>query len=169
MTRTLISLFEYKAWANRELHAALEGFDAQRHPERFQAMLRTLDHASVVDQIFRAHLIGSGARFASTQPERVPGLPELRAVVAETDAWYVEFVSNAPVEQLQQRMGFTFTDGQRGSMSREEMLLHVITHGGYHRGSVGQMLDDCGIDSPPDSLTKFLHRHEPARREGAPS
>jgi uncharacterized damage-inducible protein DinB len=59
---------------------------------------------------------------------------------------------------------FTFTDGDKGTMSCEEMLLHVITHSGYHRGSIGQMLEDLGTDSPPDSLTKFLHRHEPERR-----
>jgi uncharacterized damage-inducible protein DinB len=164
MSTLLVSLFEYKAWANRELHAALERFDAKQHPELFQAMLRTLDHVSVVDQIFRDHLSGSTPSFATTQSDRVPSLPELRAVVADTDAWYVEFVSNIGADRLQQRIAFAFTDGDRGAMSREEMLLHVITHGGYHRGSVGQMLEDTGVDSPPDSLTKFLHRHEPERR-----
>lgn len=164
MSNTLVSLFEYKAWANRELHAALERFDEQRHPDRFQAMLRTLDHVSVVDQIFRGHLTGSATGFASTQSERVPGLPELRTVVAETDRWYVKFVSRISAQSLQQSIPFSFTDGDRGAMTREEMLLHVITHGGYHRGSVGQMLEDTGVDSPPDSLTKFLHRQEPGRR-----
>lgn len=49
------------------------------------------------------------------------------------------------------------------------MVLHVITHSGYHRGSIGQMLEDRGMDSPPDSLTKFLHRQDPGRRLGAKS
>jgi uncharacterized damage-inducible protein DinB len=164
---TLASLFKYKAWANTELHAVLERFDAQQHPDAFRAMLRTLDHANVVDRIFQGHLSGTATRrFTATQSEPTPGLSELREVIEATDDWYVGFVSDVSAEDLKRPVHFTFTDGESGMMSCEEMLLHVITHSGYHRGSIGQMLEDMGIDSPPDSLTKFLHRHEPERRLG---
>jgi uncharacterized damage-inducible protein DinB len=49
-------------------------------------------------------------------------------------------------------------------MSREEILLHVITHGGYHRGNVGQVLKSISMAPPRDLYTKFLHRSEPQRR-----
>jgi len=164
MSGILVSLFKYKAWANTELHGALGEFDAQRHPSEFHAMLHTLDHVNVVDRIFQGHLIGSATAFKATQSEQTPSLQELREVVSATDDWYLQFVSSIRADRLQKRLNFTFTDGNTGAMSCEEMLLHVITHGGYHRGSVGQMLEDMGIDSPPDSMTKFLHRHEPERR-----
>ena len=61
-------------------------------------------------------------------------------------------------------MRFTFIDGDQGGMSYQEMLLHVITHAAYHRGSVGQEIEDTGKYSPPDSRTKYLHLHEPERR-----
>jgi uncharacterized damage-inducible protein DinB len=96
-------------------------------------------------------------------------LPELREIVRSTDDWYLQFVRSLSAERLKHQVNFTFTDGDRGAMSCEEMLLHVITHSGYHRGSIGQKLEDIGTDSPPDSLTKFLHRHEPERRLGAKS
>ena len=167
MNDILISLFKYKAWANAELHAALEKFDAQRYPIEFRAMLHALDHANVVDRIFQGHLVGTTTPlFKATHTEQTPSLPELREIVSATDDWYLQFVSSISAQRLKQRVQFTFTDGDRGAMSREEMLLHVITHGGNHRGSVGQILEDAGIDSPPDSLTKFLHRHEPERRLG---
>jgi uncharacterized damage-inducible protein DinB len=107
--------------------------------------------------------------FTATNSERTPSLPELREAVQATDDWYLQFVATLSAEHLQQRIHFAFVDGDRGAMSREEMLMHVISHGSYHRGSVGQILEDLGLDSPPDSLTKFLHRHEPARRLGAPA
>lgn len=170
MTSILVSLFEYKAWANAELHAALAKFDAQLHPSEFRTMLHTLDHANVVDRIFQNHLIGAAMPlFKATHSEHTPSLPELREIVSSTDDWYLQFASGISAERLKHRVHFTFTDGDRGAMSCEEMLLHVITHSGYHRGSVGQMLEDMGTDSPPDSLTKFLHRHEPERRLGAKS
>ncbi len=168
MNNILVSLFEYKAWANTELHAALEKFDAQQHPSEFRAMLHILDHVNVVDRIFQGHLTsGVTSRFKATNSEQTPSLPELREIVRATDNWYLQFVPDISAERLKQRVYFTFVDGDRGAMSCEEMLLHVITHGGYHRGSVGQMLEDKGRESPPDSLTKFLHRHEPERRVGS--
>ena len=168
MNRILVSLFEYKAWANTELHAALAQFDAQQHPNEFRAMLHILDHVNVVDRIFQDHLMGTATQhFKATHSEQTPGLPALREIVSATDDWYLQFVSGISADRLKQRVHFTFVDGDRGAMSCEEMLLHVITHAGYHRGSVGQMLEDKGLDSPPDSLTKFLHRHEPERRLGA--
>jgi uncharacterized damage-inducible protein DinB len=168
MNSILVSLFKYKAWANTELHVALAKFDAQEHPSEFRAMLHILDHVNVVDRIFQGHLKGADtSHFKATHSEQTPSLSELRDIVSATDDWYLQFVSSISAEHLKQRMHFTFVDGDKGAMSCEEMLLHVITHGGYHRGSVGQMLEDRGFDSPPDSLTKFLHRHEPERRLSA--
>ena len=67
-------------------------------------------------------------------------------------------------EQLAQTVAFTFTDGDRGAMTREEILLHVITHGGYHRGNVGQLLKAIGMAPPRELYTRFLHLREPQRR-----
>jgi uncharacterized damage-inducible protein DinB len=165
MNNTLCALFRYKAWANQELLAALSAFDAARHPARFQAMLDLLGHANVVDRIFRNHLAGTVVEtFASTNPAPPPTLPALRAAVEATDAWYVAFVSEVDDQRLREAVPFVFTDGDKGAMTREEMLLHVALHAGYHRGGIGQILEDLGVDSPPDSLTKFLHRAEPGRR-----
>ena len=165
MNTPLGALFRYKAWANQELLAALAAFDAAGHPARFRAMLEILGHANVVDRIFRNHLSGAAVQaIASTELEHPPSLPELRAVVEATDSWYLGFVSEVDPARLREPVPFVFTDGNKGTMTREEMLLHVATHAGYHRGSIGQILEDLTGDSPPDSLTKYLHRHEPGRR-----
>jgi uncharacterized damage-inducible protein DinB len=50
-------------------------------------------------------------------------------------------------------------------MSRGEILLHVITHGGHHRGNVGQVLKSVSLAPPRDLYTRFFHDSEPARRE----
>jgi uncharacterized damage-inducible protein DinB len=165
MNTTFGALFRYKAWADQELLATLATFDAARYPARFQAMLDILGHANVVDRIFRNHLCGTTVEaIESTDAEFPPTLPELCAIVEATDAWYLGFVSDVDDTRLREAVPFVFTDGNKGTMTREEMLLHVATHAGYHRGSIGQILEDLGVDSPPDSLTKFLHQHEPGRR-----
>ena len=84
--------------------------------------------------------------------------------VEATDAWYVNYVATLPASACVETLDFAFTDGDRGRMSREEILLHVVTHGGYHRGNVGQVLKSISVSPPRDLYTKFLHQSEPARR-----
>ena len=160
---TLKSLFGYKSWANSELFARLAILPAE-HAEQLHTCIRTLNHIYVVDRIFRAHLSNEPRPFDATNTKTTPSLGQLQSDVADTDAWYLNYVSSLSAPQLVQVLDFTFTDGDRGRMSREEILLHVLTHGGYHRGNVGQVLKSISIAPPRDLYTKFLHQSEPARR-----
>jgi uncharacterized damage-inducible protein DinB len=161
---TLKSLFAYKAWANSELFALLSTLPANQD-EQLHTCLRTLNHIYVVDRIFRAHLGSEPRPFDATNTKDTPSLSQLHADVEATDAWYVSYVAGLSEPALSQALAFTFTDGDAGRMTREEILLHVITHGGYHRGNVGQVLKLISVAPPRDLYTKFLHASEPARRE----
>lgn len=160
---TLQSLFGYKAWANAELFDLLASVPAE-HGDRLRACIRTLNHVYVADSIFRAHLSGAPRPFDATNTQATPSLPQLQADVRASDAWYLDYVCGLSESAVAEVLDFQFTDGDRGRMSREEMLLHVITHGGYHRGNVGERLDAIGIAAPRDLYTKFLHLSEPERR-----
>lgn len=162
-TQTLKSLFAYKAWANRELFALLASLSAE-HAEQLHTCIRTLNHIHVVDRLFRAHLGAEPRPFDATNTKETPSLAQLRADVEATDAWYVNYVAALPASACAEMLDFTFTDGDRGRMSREEILLHVVTHGGYHRGNVGQLLKSISVAPPRDLYTKFLHQSEPERR-----
>jgi uncharacterized damage-inducible protein DinB len=162
-TATLKSLFGYKAWANSELFALLATLPEQQ-AEQLHTCIRTLNHIYVVDRLFRARLSGEPNPFEATNTKATPALEQLRQDVAATDAWYQNYVSSVSSEELAGVLNFTFTDGDAGQMSREEILLHVLTHGGYHRGNVGQVLRSISVAPPRDLYTKFLHQSEPSRR-----
>jgi uncharacterized damage-inducible protein DinB len=85
--------------------------------------------------------------------------------VAETDGWFEKYVATVSDATLAEKISFQFTDGDSGTMTREEMLFHVLSHGSYHRGNVGQVLKGISVAPPRDLLTKFLHVQEPARRQ----
>jgi len=160
---TLQSLFGHKAWANRELFAVL----ATVPPEQAEALhscIRTLNHIYVVDRLFRARLAGEPQPFEATNTKATPVLEALRGEVEETDAWFARYAAQLDEAEAGEVLSFTFADGDAGRMSREEMLLHVITHGAYHRGNVGQVLKSISMAPPRDLYTKFLHQNEPARR-----
>jgi len=158
------SLFRSKAKANDDLFAAVAALEASGNKEALHAAIRVLNHVYVVDRIFRAHLIGEAHGYTATNTTETPTLAALRKVVRETDDWYVDYASKAGSGELEREIRFLFTDGKQGRMSREEILAHVVTHGGYHRGAVGRILDQHSAARPPDGLTNFLHSTEPGRR-----
>lgn len=162
---TLQSLFGYKAWANAELFALL-GRLPPEHAGPLHTCIRTLNHIYVVDRLFQAHLSGTARPFDATNTKDTPSLGQLQSDVLATDAWYLAHVSGLTDAVLPEVLDFSFTDGDSGRMSREEILLHVITHGGYHRGNVGQVLKSISVAPPRDLYTRFLHQSEPSRRGG---
>jgi uncharacterized damage-inducible protein DinB len=49
-------------------------------------------------------------------------------------------------------------------MTREEILLHVITHGIGHRGQVSAVLLLNSVRPPTDGFTTYLHLSEATSR-----
>jgi uncharacterized damage-inducible protein DinB len=105
-----------------------------------QLAIKALSHTYVVDRIFAAHL--RRKEHAYTSPN---------------------------LSQLGDRIDFAFTDGAPGHMSREEMLMHVITHGVGHRGQVSAVMLLNSVAPAKDGFTTYLHgaEAEASRRVGA--
>jgi uncharacterized damage-inducible protein DinB len=87
----------------------------------------------------------------------MPGLADLSADIRTSDREYVDYVSGLDRDQLADRIDFTFTDGAQGCMSREEMLMHVITHGVGHRGQVSAVMLLNSVTPAKDGFTTYLH------------
>lgn len=157
--------FRYKAWANAEILDALALVDPSHHPAEWNQAIRLMNHTYVVDRIFAAHLSGATRSFDATNTPETPTLDDLRESISKSDAWFQTYVDQIDPSESRETIAFTFTDGKTGSMTREEMLFHVLAHGAYHRGNVGMILTACGVDRPSDTFTRFLHLVEPNRRE----
>lgn len=162
MHDTLQRLFRYKAWANDTLLTALAelGDDAPAT----QLAIKALSHTYVVDQIFAAHLQRGQQAYTSANLSELPTLGVLSAQMRASDREYVDYVSALDGAQLAERIEFTFTDGAPGAMTREEMLLHVITHGVGHRGQVSAVMLLNALPPALDGFTTYLHTAEAAAR-----
>jgi uncharacterized damage-inducible protein DinB len=165
MTNLLSCFFRYQAWANEAFFKKLATLDIALHTTEQHQAMRLLNHNYVVAQIFRGHLINRPHGYASDNTVETPELDELRESVAACDHWYIDYIANATSEQLLEKIAFAFTDGDKGSMTREEMLAHVITHGSYHRGEVGRLLSQSCFQIPWDTFAVFLHQADPGRRQ----
>jgi uncharacterized damage-inducible protein DinB len=178
MHDTLQNLFRYKAWANDKLLTALAGAGGRTSVTRaiVNALLagfgggslarlavKALNHSHIVDRIFAAHMRRQAHAYPSVNSSELPTLEDLSASIRKSDREYVDYVCALDREQLVERIDFTFTDGAPGRMSREEMLMHVINHGTYHRGQIGVLMMVMGAPSLKDGSLKdgfTTHLHE---------
>ena len=153
----LVPLFRHKAWANREQVKALQAAAESAPHREMGAILRTFDHTVNVDRIFKAHLAGQAPDIDYVVAEKRPVLSDIAARAGQTDAWYIDYVRGVTDDQLAQAVEFTFVgDGDRGRMTKAEILAHVITHGASHRGAIGKMLEGLHLAGAPDMVTTFV-------------
>lgn len=159
---TLQRLFRYKVWANEELLTALAKLGAASPITNLA--IKALSHTYVVDRIFAAHLRRKAHTYTSANLSDLPTLEDLSADIRTSDREYVDYVAGLHRDQLADRIDFTFTDGNPGCMSREEMLMHVITHGVGHRGQISAVM--LLNSQPPaiDGFTTYLHTAEASTR-----
>ena len=122
-------------------------------------ILLTLDHTSIVDQLFKARLAGEAEPgFEDVVARRLPDLDGLGSTMAATDAWRSSTMPGAPHRPIWRRWSCSnsSSDEDDGRMTKGQMLAHVITHGASHRGAIGKMLE--GLEPArraPSMVTTF--------------
>ncbi|EMS97308.1 DinB [Agrobacterium tumefaciens str. Cherry 2E-2-2] len=162
-TDTLKMLVRYKAWANgltfRSVMELPEGEALRQRPTRFGNMVHTLNHVYVVDDIFRHHLQGKKHGYTARNTDHTPAIGELWEAVQEMDRWYVDMVDTWSDVDLAKAVHFEFVGGGEGVMTREQIVLHIVNHGTYHRGFVGDMMYQVPFTPPSNDLPVFIRDH----------
>lgn len=154
----------YKAWADRRTLDAVAALNPAIHAEPLAFARQQLNHMVRVEELFRARLLAQPDPHPSTNSAEVPTLPELDARLSASNTWLVPHWLGLTPAARQETIRFVFADGLRGSLSREEIIYHLINHGSYHRGAIGHALDRAGAYRPPDTYTIFVHADQPGRR-----
>jgi uncharacterized damage-inducible protein DinB len=157
---TLVTLTRYTAWANGLLYQTVaqlpEAELLKRQKVVFGSLLRTLNHVYAMDLVWQAHLLGRAHGYVSRNPGICPPFVELQPAQAALDAWYVEYVEALSESAAEESVDFEFIGGGRGSMSRADVVLHVVNHTTYHRGHIGDMLYQIPVMPPTTDLPVYL-------------
>lgn len=166
----------YMAWANGVMLSSVSRLpDAEIVKPRqalFGNIAHTFNHIVVVEKIFQAHLEGKAHSFAARNTESSPPFVEVREQLEKMDQYYVALAANLCEEELNEVIKFTFVGGGAGSMTRLEILLHLVNHATYHRGFISDMLYQIPHQAGANDLTVFLRDAWPsiqARMDGASS
>ena len=144
--RTLAEMFVYDDWANRETLASLERARAFPPPAG-----RRMAH------IVSSELLWFGRLTAS--PSDIPVWPdwdlsECRRNVGLLLPMWRDYLESHPSETRLAPVSYLNSRGQLWSSAPDDVLLHVILHGGYHRGQIASDLRAAGEEP---AYTDYIH------------
>ena len=159
-TQTARMLTRYNAWANRLIFDAVAALPAgEATKERrslFKNMVHTLNHNYVIDRIWQAHLEAREHGYTARNTPEHPPLAELWRSQQEIDNWYLAWSDKLSDAALDEKVNFTLIGGNKGVMTRGEILLHIVTHTGYHRGFVADLFFQVPARPPTTDLPVYL-------------
>ncbi len=130
-------LFSYETWASRRLLARLlevRGLDG-RVRELFA-------HIQIAPRVWLTRIRGEGSREIPIWPDLT--LDECENLINENETAYAELFATPSEGFLSRKVAYTNQHGLSYETAVGDILWHVITHGGYHRGQVAQLLREAG-------------------------
>ena len=153
-------LTRYNAWSNRLMFDAVAalppGEAVKERTSLFKNMVHTLNHNYVIDAIWQAHLEGRPHGYAARNTVDYPPLAELKEKQDAIDQWYIQWADALTDAALDEKVQFTLIGGTAGTMTRFEILQHVVNHTSYHRGFVCDMFFEVPARPPTMDLPVFL-------------
>src|SRR5215510_3669728 len=158
--QTARMLTRYNAWANKLIFDAVAALPAgeatKERPTLFKNMVNTLNHLYTVDAIWQAHLEGREHGIPALKTVLHPEFADLRRAQQTMDEWYIAYGHRLSEAGLIETVNFKLIGGNAGTMSRGDILLHVVNHTSYHRGWVADMFYAVPVHPPTTDLPVFL-------------
>lgn len=158
--RNIRMLTRYNQWANKMLLDAITNLPPEEVTKQraaaFGGMSFALAHIVIVDQIWRAHLLGIDHGFTSRTTEMPDALASLTEKLNQIGDWYIQYADTMSESLLNENVSFSFVDGGAGEMTRGDILIHVCNHKAFHRGHIGDMFYQSGFRPPSIDLPVYI-------------
>lgn len=130
-------LFAYDAWANRETLASLRA--AAPPPEKSR---QRLAHLVGAGRLWLARLEGAAGPPPAVWPDL--SLDQAAAGIEELAKKWDAFVARLDEAAGARVISYVNSKGEPWSSAVADVLLHVVMHGGYHRGQIAADLREAG-------------------------
>jgi len=170
MQQIVRMMTHYMAWANTTMFNSVSKIPEQEivkvRQTLFGNIAHTFNHILVVHRIFQAHLEGRSHSYTARNTETSPPFSEVRAQLEILDQYYVTLARQLSQVELDEGVKFTFVGGGDGSMTRSEILLHLVNHSTYHRGFISDMLYQVPHKGDNNDLPVFLRDEWPGIQAG---
>ncbi|HEV3306241.1 MAG TPA: DinB family protein [Candidatus Sulfotelmatobacter sp.] len=140
--------FDYDAWANGEVLAAIKASETGSDPRQ---SLKLLAHILSAERLWLERL--------RQIPQSLPVWPELtfencQAQIIELAALWSEYLSQVSDALLSEEITYKNSKGESWTSSVQDVLTHVVMHSAYHRGQIASAMR-AGGGTP--ASTDFIH------------
>ncbi|MEP6507434.1 MAG: DinB family protein [Gemmatimonadales bacterium] len=146
-TQDAIKLYRYNAWANRRLLDSASNLSSEQLTHdlggSFPTVRAVIAHMVLTEWVWFQ-------RWAGKNPPGPPDwagadLPDLISRLRDLERDRAEFLAGLSDEQLSSRIDFTYLSGAVGSHELQDLLIHVVNHGTFHRGQLTSMIRQLGV------------------------
>ena len=155
-------LARYKIWADDLTLSAVAALPpaeiGRERPTLFKSIIGTLNHSYVVDLIWQAHLEGREHGFTARNVVPYPELGALTSAQRRANDWLLAWSEVQSTASLREAVSFRMVSGEQGTMTRGEILLHIVNHATYHRGWVSDLFFQVPAKPPTTDWNVFLLR-----------
>ncbi|WP_137790235.1 DinB family protein [Bacillus sp. E(2018)] len=165
MTHHAMKMYDYHVWANKELFHRLSELEDEVYHQTVQSVFpsissisKVVSHMYIVDQLW-FHIITGTSMQEALEIKKVESdtksIEEMIGMYNKLTLQYMEFLNNEI--DLDKVLTLDTPWAGRRETSIAEMLLHITTHGAYHRGNITAMLRQNGYSSVTTDLTRYWY------------
>lgn len=155
----LAAHLRYSAWASKKLLDFAAGVPAEHVTRQIDnshgGILKTFQHIYYADRIWLSRMEARPAAFADPDPG--PSLTDLNANWWPLLARFSQWASQQPPHQgdASAIVEYKTLKGETYAKPINQIVLHVVNHGTYHRGQIAAMLRQLGHIPPFTDLIYF--------------
>ena len=128
-TNVIERMYLHLDWANQRLLALVD-----RDPERTGPVIHLLSHLIAAERVWLLRLRNEDSSIQPVWPTL--SRETMGARVAENHAGYVRLLSTLSDDELASEVVYTNQSGREFRTRVDDILIHVATHGAYHRGQI---------------------------------
>ena len=158
-TDALARLFDHVRWADSRARVSLSDSPGAL----VERALELYCHVLGAEHVWLARLKGEQATVA-VWPRL--SLGETEALAAELHASFETYLDSLRPGDLDRDVTYTNSAGQEFTSRVEDILLHIVLHGSYHRGQVAMLIRDGGGTPAPTDYIAFVRGSPTATRQG---
>ncbi|HEU0016708.1 MAG TPA: DinB family protein [Longimicrobium sp.] len=156
MINQLRRLFAHMRWADERVMEALRR--AETIPPQ---ALEIYAHLLAAEHVWLSRLRGQAPRLA-VWPVLSPD--ECAVLAAENEAGFDAYLDELGAEDATRSIAYRNSAGDAFESRVDDVLLHVATHGAYHRGQVALLLRQAGAEPAATDYIAWARGAPAARR-----
>ena len=153
------TLVAYNDWANERLMAGTAALSDVQYTTglggSFASIAHTVTHLVSVEWVWLRRLMREAPTAVPEwvqRGDRTEVARQLGDVAARRKAYLATLTEDA----LHEDVDFRYLDGRAATLTRAEIVLHLVNHSTYHRGQIANYLRQVGAVPTPTDFSNFL-------------